>query len=50
MKILKIIGASSLLIALSPPFINEIIASSKEALDGKSITAWFRACQILNTR
>ena len=30
MKILKIIGASSLLIALSPPFINEIIASTPQ--------------------
>ncbi len=30
--------------------LNDIIASGKESLDGKSITAWFRACQILNIR
>tara|TARA_Y100001968_G_scaffold40935_1_gene31044 strand:+ start:606 stop:1166 length:561 start_codon:yes stop_codon:yes gene_type:complete len=30
--------------------LNEIISSGKEILDGKSITAWFRACQILNKR
>ncbi len=29
---------------------NEIIASGSESLDGKSITAWFRACQILNIK
>jgi len=28
--------------------LNEIIASVKESLDGKTITAWVRACQILN--
>ena len=28
--------------------LNECIASGKEALDGKSITAWHRACQFLN--
>ena len=33
---------------MSPEKLNEIIASGKESLDGKSITAWFRACQILN--
>ena len=31
-----------------PEKLNEIIASGKESLDGKTITAWFRACQILN--
>ena len=33
---------------MSPEKLNEIIASGKESLDGKTITAWFRACQILN--
>ena len=33
---------------MSPEELNEIIASGKEPLDGKTITAWFRACQILN--
>ncbi len=33
---------------MAPNKLNEIIASNKESLDGKSITAWFRACQILN--
>ena len=33
---------------ISPEKLNEIIASNKECLDGKTITAWFRACQILN--
>ena len=33
---------------MSPEKLNEIIASNKEFLDGKTITAWFRACQILN--
>ena len=33
---------------MTPKKLNEIIASGKESLDGKSITAWFRACQILN--
>ena len=28
--------------------LNEIIASGEESLDGKTITAWFRACQILD--
>ncbi len=32
---------------MTPEKLNEIIASGKESLDGKSITAWFRACQIL---
>ena len=27
--------------------LNSVIASGKEALDGKTITAWFRACQML---
>ena len=27
--------------------LNSSIASGNEALDGKSITAWFRACQVL---
>ena len=35
---------------ISSEKLNEIIASGKESLDGKSITAWFRACQILNIR
>ena len=30
--------------------LNELIASGKESLDGKSITAWFRACQTLKIR
>ena len=33
---------------MSAEKLNEIISSGTEALDGKSITAWFRACQILN--
>ncbi len=33
---------------ITPEKLNELIASGKESLDGKSITAWFRACQILN--
>ena len=33
---------------MSTEKLNEIIASGKESLDGKTITAWFRACQILN--
>ena len=28
--------------------LNHCISSGEEALDGKSITAWFRACQFLN--
>ena len=35
---------------MSPEKLNEIIASGKEALDGKTITAWFRACQILKMK
>ncbi len=35
---------------IAPEKLNEIIASGDESLDGKSITAWFRACQILNIR
>ena len=30
--------------------LNELIANGRESLDGKSITAWFRACQILNIK
>jgi len=33
---------------MSTEKLNEVIASGKESLDGKTITAWFRACQILN--
>ena len=33
-----------------PEKLNEIIASGEESLDGKTITAWFRACQILYKR
>ena len=35
---------------LTPEKLNEIIASGEESLDGKTITAWFRACQILNKK
>ena len=35
---------------ISPRKLNEIIASGEESLDGKTITAWFRACQLLNIR
>ena len=35
---------------LTPEKLNEIIASGEESLDGKTITAWFRACQILNQK
>ncbi len=35
---------------MSPKKLNEIIGTGKESLDGKSITAWFRACQILNIK
>ena len=35
---------------MPPEKLNEIIASGKESLDGKSITAWFRTCQILNIK
>ena len=35
---------------MAPEKLNEIIASGKESLDGKTITAWFRACQILNKK
>ena len=30
--------------------LNDLIASGEEALDGKTITAWFRACQLLNLK
>ena len=33
---------------ISPEKLNEIIANGEESLDGKTITAWFRACQIMN--
>jgi len=33
---------------MSSTELNKVIASGEEALDGKSITAWFRACQHLN--
>ena len=35
---------------IAPEKLNEIIASGEELLDGKTITAWFRACQILNKK
>ena len=35
---------------ISPEKLDEIIASGEESLDGKTITAWFRACQLLNIR
>ena len=35
---------------VAPRKLNEIIASGEESLDGKTITAWFRACQLLNIR
>tara|TARA_B100000614_G_C14370373_1_gene421084 strand:+ start:64 stop:624 length:561 start_codon:yes stop_codon:yes gene_type:complete len=35
---------------IAPEKLNKIIASGKESLDGKTITAWFRACQILNIK
>ena len=35
---------------ISPEKLNEIIASGEESLDGKTITAWFRACQMLSLR
>ena len=35
---------------IAPEKLNEIIASGEESLDGKTITAWFRACQILNQK
>ena len=33
---------------IAPIKLNELIASGEESLDGKTITAWFRACQLLN--
>ena len=33
---------------MSTEKLNAIISGGNEALDGKSITAWFRACQMLN--
>ncbi len=33
---------------MSAKNLNAIISSGTETLDGKSITAWFRACQVLN--
>ncbi len=35
---------------MDPEKLNKVIASGEETLDGKSITAWFRACQILNIK
>ena len=35
---------------ITPEKLNEIISSGEESLDGKTITAWFRACQILNKK
>jgi len=35
---------------IAPEKLNQIIASGEESLDGKTITAWFRACQILNKK
>ena len=35
---------------ITPEKLNGIIASGEELLDGKTITAWFRACQLLNIR
>ena len=35
---------------IAPKKLNEMIASGEESLDGKTITAWFRACQILNEK
>ena len=35
---------------IAPDKLNEIIASGKESLDGKTITAWFRASQLLNIK
>jgi len=37
-------------LTITPEKLNEIIASGEESLDGKTITAWFRACQILNQK
>ncbi len=37
-------------LTMKPEKLNEIIANGRESLDGKTITAWFRACQILNIR
>ena len=33
---------------MHPKELNKIIQSGEEALDGKTITAWFRACQFLD--
>ncbi len=33
---------------MSPTEFNKCIASGEEALDGKTVTAWHRACQFLN--
>ena len=35
---------------ISAEELNTIISSGTETLDGKSITAWFRACQLLNIK
>ena len=34
-------------LTMTPSELNNRIASGEEALDGKTITAWFRACQLL---
>ena len=35
------------ILTMLPEQLNSIIASGTETLDGKSITAWFRTCQLL---
>ena len=35
---------------IAPEKLNKLISSGEESLDGKTITAWFRACQILNIK
>ena len=35
---------------ITPKKLNEIIASGEDSLDGKTITAWFRACQVMNIK
>ena len=37
-------------LTITPEKLNKIIASGEESLDGKTITAWFRACQIFNIK
>ena len=38
------------ILKIAPRKLNQIIASGEESLDGKTITAWFRTCQLLNIR